>query len=232
MGGCGLVPNYSGSFESLTHLLSTNRFETFLRGANRNPDRALRLYAWNIEISSAFWGSFHMLEVSLRNALHSQLAKVAKREDWWYAELRLYPDTREKIRNAISSAAKKQAAKGIQMEPGHVMAELSLGFWNGMLANRYQRNLWEKSLRYAFPHYTGRRGPLHDDLERLRMLRNRIAHHEPIFERDLAIDHEKICDLIGYLDPEIRAWALKNSRIPEILQVKELRLSGQLESSF
>jgi len=46
---------------------------------------------------------------------------------------------------------------------------------------------------------TGLRRTLHEDLERLRKLRNRIAYHEPIFDRNLAIDHEKICGLIGHI---------------------------------
>lgn len=241
MDGYPPIPPVSESFESIARLLSPQRFDTFVRAADGDLEVALRLYAWNIEISSAFWGSFHMLEISLRNALHSQLAKLAKQEDWWNARLLLprdtkrdllHSDTTNEIRKAISSATKKQSAKGLQTEPGHVVAELSLGFWIGMLANRYQQRWWEKCLTHAFPHYAGRRGEIHLTLDRLRMLRNRIAHHEPIFERDLTIDHDKICGLIGYIEPEARAWVMNNSRIPKILGVKEQRLSGQMESSF
>ena len=241
MDGYLSIPPESESLETLAHLLSPQRFDTYVRAADKDLETALRLYAWNIEISSAFWGSFHMLEISLRNALHSQLTILANQEDWWNTRLLLPHDTKgdllhrdtiEEIQKAISSATKKQSAKGQLTEPGHVVAELSLGFWNGMLANRYQQRLWEKCLTHAFPHYTGRRGDIHLDLDRLRMLRNRIAHHEPIFERDLAIDHDKICALIGYIEPEARVWVMNNSQIPKILSMKERRLNGQLESSF
>jgi len=217
------------------------RFNTFIHAASDNPEGALRLYAWNIEISSAFWGSFHVLEISLRNSLNSQLTKLAEQEDWWNARLLLprnskkdllHHDTKNEIQKAISTATKKQDAKGLQTEPGHVVAELSFGFWNGMLANRYQQRLWDGCLAHAFPHYAGRRGDIHFDLDRLRMLRNRIAHHEPIFDRDLAIDHDKICGLIGYIEPKARVWVANNSRIPEILGMKKKRLNGQLKSSF
>lgn len=241
MDGYPNAPANPETFESLGRLLSVKRFATFLFAADGTSERALRLYAWNIEISSAFWGSFHMLEISLRNALHAQLTELGQQEDWWNAELLLprdpirdllHRDTKNEIQKAISSATKKQTAKGLQTEPGHVVAELNFSFWNGMLANRYQQRLWEVSLTHAFPHYTGRRGILHRDLDRLRMLRNRIAHHEPIFERDLAIDHEKICNMIGYIEPEAKIWVMKNSRIVEILALKEQRLNGQLRSSF
>lgn len=173
-----------------------------------------------------------MLEISLRNSLHSQLTKLTNQEDWWNAELLLHRDTKKMMQDAISSAIKKQSAKGQEIEPGHVVAELSFGFWIGMLASRYHHRLWEKLLVHAFPHYIGLRRTLHEDLERLRKLRNRIAHHEPIFDRNLAIDHEKICGLIDHIEPEARVWVLKHSRIPKILCMKERHLNGELESSF
>ena len=210
MDGYLSIPPESRSLQTLARLLSPQRFDTFVRAAGGDLETALRLYAWNIEISSAFWGSFHMLEVSLRNTLHTQLVTLAKRDDWWNARLLLprdskkdllHNDTKKIVQEAISTAKGKQTAKGEELESGHVVAELSFGFWIGMLANRYHQRLWEKTFVHTFPHYTGLRIPLHDDLERLRKLRNRIAHHEPIFKRNLAIDHDKICGLIGFTLP-------------------------------
>lgn len=234
-------PPDSESFESLGRLLSPRRFETFVGGADGTSEGGLRLYAWNIEISSAFWGSFHMLEVSLRNSLHSRLTALAKQEDWWNAKLSLphdtnrdllHADTKKKIQDAISAAEGKQSGKGKEIESGHVVAELSFSFWIGLLANRYHQRLWERTFVHAFPCYTGLRIPLHTDLERLRKLRNRIAHHEPIFKRNLALDHDMICTLIGYIEPEAKVWVMNNSRISETLCIKEQRLNGQLKTSF
>lgn len=110
-------------FESLRRLLSVKRFDTFIVAAGGDFDGALRLYAWNIEISSAFWGSFHMLEISLRNALHAQLTELAQQEDWWNAKLLLprdttqnliHSDTKDGIQKAILSATRKQFAKELQ----------------------------------------------------------------------------------------------------------------------
>jgi hypothetical protein len=51
-----------------------------------NADIALRLYVWNIAVSSAFWGPLQVLEVVLRNALHDRLTARFSREDWWNAK--------------------------------------------------------------------------------------------------------------------------------------------------
>ncbi|WP_203923445.1 hypothetical protein [Rugosimonospora africana] len=70
-----------------------------------------------------------------------------------------------------------------------VVAELQFGFWTSLLSNhrgsQYGRLLWVPTLHRSFPHYHGRRRDLHDNYEAMRLLRNRIMHHEPIHHRDL-----------------------------------------------
>ena len=52
--------------------LSRPRFDSYVRATQGDVDTAVRLYWWNIEISTAFYGLLHCLEVALRNALHVQ----------------------------------------------------------------------------------------------------------------------------------------------------------------
>jgi hypothetical protein len=47
---------------------------------------------------------------------------------------------------------------------------------------------------------------LHSRLEEIRKLRNRIAHHEPIFDRALAHDYSRIIDVISWTSPEAMSW--------------------------
>ena len=58
----------------------------------------------------------------------------------------------------------------------------------------------------------------HAPLDYLRTLRNRIAHHEPIFNRHLAKDHERILEVAGWLSPPIRTWIERHSRLPALLE--------------
>lgn len=53
---------------ALPGLLSTDRFGTYLAASDGEVARAVRLYSWNIEVSAALWGPFHILEITLRNA--------------------------------------------------------------------------------------------------------------------------------------------------------------------
>lgn len=68
---------------ALPRLLGTDRFGTYLAATGGDRARAVRLYSWNIEISPALWGAFHILEISLRNALHHRLVDRAGHDDWW-----------------------------------------------------------------------------------------------------------------------------------------------------
>jgi hypothetical protein len=58
--------------EQATRWVSDARFGNFLSAVNDRHDRAVALYVWNAEISSAMLGTLHHLEVLLRNAIDRQ----------------------------------------------------------------------------------------------------------------------------------------------------------------
>lgn len=74
------------------------------------------------------------------------------------------------------------------------------------------------ALRGAFPYRASlTRKQAHSPLDHLRVLRNRIAHHEPIFRRHLSRDHERILEVTGWISPGTREWIEHHSRTPELL---------------
>jgi len=52
-----------------------------------------------------------------------------------------------------------------------------------------------------------------DAVAELHSLRNRIAHHEPIHNRDLTQDLLATYRLIEWVSPETREWAITFSRV-------------------
>mgnify|MGYP000846570720 FL=1 len=213
----------------LTRLLNSDRLTTYLRACQGDQDRALRLYVWNIEVASAFWGSFNVLEVALRNVIHAELSALAGRDDWWNAQIGLHQFEQSRVADAIGAA---RQAKGAAALPGHVVAELSLGFWTGLLANGYHQRLWVPALHAAFPHLVGRRRELHRKLESLRKLRNRIAHHEPVFARNLTADHERLLGILGAISPVAVDWVKQNSRVPQAISRQTDVITGTQSTMF
>ncbi len=212
--------SYTGSllaeFESLP---SPARLSPYIRDVGGDRDRAMRLYTWNTAISAAFYGLLQGLEVALRNAMHRRLAE--RYETAWYDN----PDS-GLDQGAIRRVANARTAlKGGANGPSEVAAALSFGFWVSLLGpggrlesgNKadYEKALWRPALRGAFPHRRSlTRKQAYMPLNDLRYLRNRIAHHEPIFMRNLDEEYERILDVTGWISPAKREWIAYHGRIP------------------
>ena len=219
------MENSSFRFAQFIH---PDRFSGFLEAADQDSHIAERLYIWNIQVSAAFWGGFHFLEILLRNAIHAKFIEYAQTEEWWQTDLPI----RQAERNAIHEAKVKVFKHQKFPSPGHVIAELSLGFWVGLFANNYHSTLWIGRLESLFPNYSGTRRELHADLEILRKLRNRIAHHESIYTRNLTRDFEILCSLIGFMDKDVADLVRSHSRVEAIIVGKDDEVSGTSKLSF
>lgn len=167
-------------------------------------------------MAGAFYDPLQNLEVTLRNALHRELAAHFGRWDWWnMPRLNLHSPAAAKITEARAVLARTRKDE----TAGRVIAELSFGFWVSLLGkgNDYEMRLWRPALHRAFPGYRGGRRPLYDELDRVRRFRNLIAHHHPIHQRDLADDHARILRLIGWISAPTAAWVRRNDRVRLLL---------------
>jgi hypothetical protein len=212
---------------SIPPLLSAPRLGTYLAACGNDPDQGMRLYSWNIEVSAAMWGGLSVLEVCLRNAINQRLESMTGQPDWWNANgLRLHFEQEDAIRQALRAARQTKAPLG------QVVSNLMLGFWTSLLANRYHQRLWVPALQGAFPRLGGRRSDLQSRLERLRRLRNRIAHHEPVFNRALASDHDDVLMVLDAIDTDLRNWVAANSRVPDVLAARTATVTGARLARF
>ncbi len=219
---------------TLPRLLSPPRLSPYLIACEMDRAKALRLYTWNIEVSAAFWGELHALEVVVRNSLDQQLRHRYERAEWWSAPgIRLTPTMAEQLRLARLDASKVAARQRRPVVAGDVVAALSLGFWTGLLGagrtprraapfhdtahRQYETQFWQPFVHRAFPHYSGPRTALHRELDRQRKLRNRIAHHEPVFGRALNGDHQAHLRLAGYVRSDAYRYIESHSRVPQVL---------------
>lgn len=221
---------------ALPALLSVARLQPYLTGCSGDMGKAVRLYTWNLEISSAFWGELHTLEVSLRNALHDQMTRRYRQEEWWtHPVLQLNHPMVKQLAGAIREASATARRKDRSVVPGDVVAALNFGFWTGLLGNgqlQYETQFWQPALRNAFPFYAGKRSALQKDLDSIRLFRNRIAHHEPIFARHLAADHDSIVQVSGYISGDVASYINGLSRVPEVLQRRLSVVRTGIGSSF
>ncbi len=207
-------------FEKLGRSISTDRLGTYLTAAGFNQDRALRLYIWNAHIGEAFHLPIQGAEVALRNSVnHALCAKFSP--DWWSAPAFLSIADRERKAD-IDTALRRIDNRKKPRVTGQVVANLSFGFWVGMLQPRYNSMIWSAHLRAAFPSLPEEKSryDLAASARRIADLRNRIWHHEPIFRMNLSEEYGAVMELLGWLCPIKMGWLRPHCRVPQLLRQK------------
>jgi len=192
------VENKSHIFDELKVIFSQERLDGYFSHAkcNNSKKEALIAYSWNIELSQALYPALQILEISLRNSLHNAITKSFQTE-YWFEMSFLHEREREQVNQAKDSLRKEKK----DITPGRMVAELSFGFWTSLFDVRYEHGqvLWPKLLKPTFPFLPkGQRTRqyLSRELNRIRLLRNRIFHYEPIWHwKDLTDQHNSIINL-------------------------------------
>lgn len=206
--------------------LSSARLATYETAAGVTSDddlAALALYAWNADVSGALLGPLHICEVVIRNAVADVLEAVyGTNWPWSLTFERSLPDP------ALGYSPRRdlQAARRGVVTVGKVIPELKFVFWQKMFTGRYDNHIWLPHLRRVMPNVDPlqpipalRRG-IYDDLECVRLLRNRIAHHEPVFRRNLPDDYQKITNLVGFRCQTTLAWLQGNQIATALIAAK------------
>jgi hypothetical protein len=124
----------------------------------------------------------------------------------------------------------KLQAAAVVVPVGKVIAELRFAFWVSLLTASHQERLWDDQLRSAFPYLPGAAGDhagvsaarkiLHDDVDAIRTLRNRIAHHEPVQRYRLPDEVRRIIRVVGWRCPVTARWLEREQKVSSLLLQK------------
>jgi hypothetical protein len=159
---------------------------------------------------------FHFLEVALRNRL-AKLLDARTGTAWplismgqrsWVNQVNPVPGFPaqaqweiEKTRNKLSSNA-----LGNPVTADCVISQMTFGFWVKLFNMNYDQFLWTGGVRVkVFPYAPAvvDRNRARKSLEGLRVMRNRIAHHEIIFTKRPVAINDRIEELCGWIDPDL-----------------------------
>lgn len=180
--------------------LSSVRLDKFrLHGSESDCD-VLARYCWNLALGMAFVPVLHMVEVTLRNTVDVVAQKTAGTVAP-HGGVPSWLDLRPSLLHAghqqkVIEAKAELRARGKPLSPGRLIAELSFGFWMKMFDVFYDQGagrrghgwpLWTPAnLHAGFPNMPKRnRQDIRDRLDEIRVFRNRVSHHEPIFHLNL-----------------------------------------------
>lgn len=204
--------------DGLLPLLGEPRVQGYLDACGGDGAAALALYQWNTRAGGAFWETLSHLEIALRNVLASRLAArhaAARRAGSWLDDPAQELDNR--ARRDIAKARRRVKAKRKEPTEGQVLSELSFGFWRFLFAKRYAASLWP-DLAGGFPGAPDRaRTTIERPVTRLHEFRNRLAHHERVWNQPLKDRYADITALLSYIDPDLADWVTTGCRVPATL---------------
>jgi hypothetical protein len=204
----------------IAKMISVDRFSGYLSMAKGRRTTAGLLYERNTALSEALYGTLQGFEIPFRNAIDSVLSGVLGND--WYRTIRMKPG--QQI--AVQEAEDKISKGGNPVTHGRIVAQLSLGFWTNLISKTYEKDLWVKRGLYrAFPgavqqlrlssgelkNVSISRNLIHQRVDSIRILRNRIAHHERILQMALDLRYDEILEAIGWVCPTMRLWTESSS---------------------
>ena len=187
--------------------------------------QALELYGWNALVSGALLMPLHVCEVVLRNAVSEALeAKYGINWPWDTSFELSLPNP------AVGYNPRRdlQSARNRVLTTGKVIPELKFVFWQKLFTARYDKRLWDGYLPIVLPNIgigsamtvAKARQRVYDDLEKIRKLRNRIAHHEPIIARNLQDDLQRIDELIRFRCQDTAGWMRNNQQAVTLIAAR------------
>ena len=213
----------------LEQALSTERFGRYLTWAAGDRARAVELYTLNTRVSESLYTPLQMLEVALRNRIHTVLAD-ARHERWFEDKDFLLSDRQPQ---QLAKAIEDIRANKKEPTPGRIVFELTFSFWTAMFGTDYEV-FWQQTLHEIAQRPDGkgvRRKDFSVPLTPIRVLRNRIAHHEPILEWDLAKHYTNMVALTEWLSPAAAAWCNSHCRFNEVYPHERIELTSPEDES-
>ena len=105
-----------------------------------------------------------------------------------------------------------------------------------MLTQRYYKGIWKQNFQRVFSGASPKvssetqRGNLHEAVSTIREFRNRVAHHEPIFDKPLENYHAQIHNFVGCRSSDAAEWLRGVDPVTKLLKERPGWLDGKISS--
>ena len=201
--------------------MSPSRLRTYRSGPGEAGSQLIGRYLWNAALAESLHPALHFLEVGLRNRLDAAIGGIAGPD--WIQDPKVIIDERSRLH--VVEVCKRIEDDGAAADRDRIIAGVDFGFWSALFKRQYevgpdrprqQIPLWPRIARAIVPagHPSLRvRAALDDRVGGIRILRNRVYHHEPIWSGrpnrrgarvPLSRDYAAMVELIGAISPTLR----------------------------
>jgi hypothetical protein len=211
----------------LIDVFSRSRILPYLDSCE-NLQMAIEKYQANIILSEAMIPTLNYLEICLRNRVNQAIQKYYC-QDWLLnipPKLLISSQDQKKIVEIKARILRKSKR---ELSHDDILAQMTFGFWCSFFHRKYDPLLWHKkeAMKILFPNLARairRRIYIEQRILKIKEIRNRIAHQEPIWNNKLSVEtvHSMCHELIGAMSTDALEMLKEIDRFPRVY--KELNL--------
>lgn len=166
--------------------------------------------------------------MALRTAVALQLQNRHQRlgrPGHWYQDT---PELRTQAQRTLRNVLFDRNGRAVRdPSPEKILPKLSLGFWRYLFTRHYEGSLWTTIARAFSPSAEVSRHDLERRMERISTVRNRIAHHEPLWYRDeISRVHHDLCHMADTLSPDLRRFVDTCSTYDDVMARQPVPTKG------
>jgi hypothetical protein len=214
--------------------VSSDRIEAY-RPVVGTDREMIANYLYNMALNEALYTPLSLLEVTLRNTLHASIARYFGSSTWYdLSGVLAFVQA-----NDVAKVKRRITGLGKTITPGRVVSELNFGFWVSMLSGAYEATIWRPNnsrvLKGAFlnvPRPLRQRNTIYVRYNHLRELRNRVFHHESIWNRPtLWQEYEQMYEAIDWISPDMVAMCRMVDRFDHFFHNGKVEIDTMLTNS-
>ena len=175
-------------YKNFEKIMSQKRMNRYLVACNGDTRKAMTLYRYNLQLSQEAFTIISCFEIALRNAIDENLSASLGTE-WLKDSISsggIFSNlTSDRTFVNISHAYNKLRSSGTYSH-SKLLAALEFGVWKYLFSSVQFRLTGSRLLRIfpnkarSTPEIQYNHSYIFNELDKINMLRNRIAHHEPV----------------------------------------------------
>lgn len=226
------------SLAAIERAVSRQRLDAYARPGDEDEVDRVAHYLWNMALAASLQPMLHIFEVTLRNAVYHASVRLVDTGVLRLHDVPCWLDAGPPLLYEREAAEVQRAKAGLRSDPsgrtaGHLVARLPLGFWVQLMTRGYSDlradgpRLWPRGLSLVFPFRwppgSKKLAPSHGDrqmvferLRQIRDLRNRVAHHDATWNRDVVRTHGLMMEMLGWMSTRVAAAAHTCDRFPTV----------------
>lgn len=173
--------------EEYISVLSIDRLKSYeLLCPSKLEGNIIGAYHWNLLICETLYPFIHSVEIALRNSIHQAATRRFDTEFWFEIVV-----TDGKSKAILDDTKRDLNHRFEHVTASDIVASLTFGFWTTLIKHKTYANshnpyrLWPDLISSVFPYYPrgdDERKNISKRFEEIKLIRNRLFHHEPIWK--------------------------------------------------